>query len=403
MLWIKANLNFLRTVIETRKTVFIAAESRTVNALETTMNGVFAVNKPSGPTSHDIVHKIRDLFNKSSLFEADIKKVTSQYKGGKKSRRQRLPPIKVGHGGTLDPLADGILVIGVGNGTKELPKYLGNCTKVYRATALLGTTTDTYDSEGKVVGRGKTDHITDEMVATALTKLRGDISQIPPIYSALKMGGKKLYEYARSGQPLPREIEARNVTVHELELINGGLQWDHKFSAPAIESPEEERKISIEFEEKSLQSKGLAPPPELFYDGTIPENSKPSPILEIRFSVSSGTYIRTLIHDLGLALGCGAHMVTLTRLQQGNWKVGENAFELTDFTQHPDSYWGPPLQYYLHSGPGETLKNLFPKEEPGPATQDQEENETKEDTALTNVKQKNPDHVQGTETENYKR
>ena len=124
----------------------------------------------------------------------------------KRSRRARQPPqVKMGHGGTLDPLATGVLILGIGSGTKSLPQFLG-CTKSYECTVLFGKATDTYDTEGKVVARKGYEHITKDMVEQALAKFRGKIMQKPPIFSALKVNGKKLYEYAREGKEVPIEI-----------------------------------------------------------------------------------------------------------------------------------------------------------------------------------------------------
>lgn len=137
--------------------------------------------------------------------------------------------VKIGHGGTLDPLATGVLVTAIGKGTKSLQGYL-ECTKEYEAVVLFGTATDTYDRLGKVVKRASYEHVTKEMVQEKLAGFMGKFMQLPPLYSAIKMDGKPLYEYARTGKDLPRAIERRKVEVLELELLEfmeGGTH-DHK-------------------------------------------------------------------------------------------------------------------------------------------------------------------------------
>jgi tRNA pseudouridine55 synthase len=168
---------------------------------------------------------LRDLqkhFNPSELFAPWIqleKNNRAREKANQRKRRrdQRIQ-VKVGHGGTLDPLATGVLITGIGKGTKSLQDFLV-CTKVYETVVLFGTSTDTYDRVGKVLGRAPFGHVTKDMVEKALDQFRGKFMQLPPLYSALKMDGKPLYEYAREGKEIPRKIERREVEVLELELV----------------------------------------------------------------------------------------------------------------------------------------------------------------------------------------
>ena len=151
--------------------------------------------------------------------------------------------MKLGHGGTLDPLATGVLVTAVGKGTKQLNEFLG-CTKTYEAVVVFGTETDSYDRLGKIVRRGPYAHITREGVEKALGQFRGKIMQLPPIFSALKVQGKKLYEYAREGQLPPIEIQARPVEVSNLEILEWYEPGQHDFKWPEEEAPEEEKSVA---------------------------------------------------------------------------------------------------------------------------------------------------------------
>ncbi|KAG0176264.1 hypothetical protein DFQ29_006341 [Apophysomyces sp. BC1021] len=186
-----------------------------------------------------------------------------------KVRIKRRDRIKIGHGGTLDPLAEGVLVLGVGSGCKQLHGFLQG-TKEYEVTAKFGQATDSYDSDGQVTHQGRTDHLTREGLEAVLPRFRGEISQLPPIYSALKMDGKCLYDYARQGKALPRPIEARQVQIYRLDVA--------QYTA----------------------------------DGCV-----------LKVESGKGTYMRSLVHDLGLALGTYAHMVGLKRTRQAAWSSTE--------------------------------------------------------------------------------
>lgn len=154
--------------------------------------GLCAVYKPKGCTSADVVARVKRILNQ----------------GGKK--------IKVGHGGTLDPMAEGVLVLGIGDGTKQLTKYLSG-SKGYTAVGLLGTAFDTLDITGTETSTASYDHVTTKILDDALPNFRGDIQQLPPMFSALKSKGKRLYDLAREGIEVEREL--RNVSVYNLELL----------------------------------------------------------------------------------------------------------------------------------------------------------------------------------------
>jgi len=208
-----------------------------------------------------VVNDIKKLILSSRLFVEESKLKTANAKAtskGKEKNKRRdkygKDAIKIGQGGTLDPLADGVLVIGIGKGTKRLTEFL-DCVKEYRTTCLLGCETDSYDSEGAQVRVAPWKHVTQEAVQAALPEFRGEIMQAPPIFSALKMDGLPLYEYARSGTPLPRPIEKRKVTIHSLELI----EWkgsEHQFRYPEKKFTEDQKKSGRESLAKCRRESG---------------------------------------------------------------------------------------------------------------------------------------------------
>jgi tRNA pseudouridine55 synthase len=197
------------------------------------MDGVLVVHKEAGWTSHDVVAKIRQL----------------------------LGATKVGHAGTLDPAATGVLPVLIGKGTR-IAEYLVPWDKEYRARLRLGETTDTQDATGTVQDRQATDHVTPADVEEAVRRFRGDIQQLPPMYSAVKVDGVPLYRSARAGKVIARE--ARTVTIHRLEVL-------------AIQGSD----------------------------------------VSLRVVCSKGTYIRTLCADIGAALGVGGHLRGLERTRVG--------------------------------------------------------------------------------------
>ena len=198
-----------------------------------------AINKPTGLSSAQVLRDLQKHFNPSELFapwlELEKNNRMRERANQRKRRRDQRIQVKVGHGGTLDPLATGVLITGVGKGTKSLQDFL-LCTKVYETVVLFGTSTDTYDRVGKVLGRAPYDHVTRDMVEKALEQFRGKFMQLPPLYSALKMDGKPLYEYAREGKEIPRKIERREVEVLDLELVEWMEGGTHPYKAPTDEA-----------------------------------------------------------------------------------------------------------------------------------------------------------------------
>lgn len=205
--------------------------------------GILNLNKPRGITSFAVVSLVRRITGVR----------------------------RVGHAGTLDPIAEGVLPVCLGQATRVV-EYLVAAAKAYRATIRLGAATDTYDSEGAVAATADPGAVTEESVEAALQDFVGQIEQLPPMYSALKHEGRPLYRYARAGETAPRQ--PRTVTIHRLEL------------------------------------RRFAPP-----------------LVELELEVGRGAYVRTLAHDLGERLGCHAHLEQLVRLRSGPFSL-EDAIDL---------------------------------------------------------------------------
>lgn len=210
-------------------------------------NGFLLINKPVGPTSHDIIDKLRKL--------TGIK--------------------KIGHAGTLDPFASGLLICAVGReSTKEIDKFV-KLDKEYIATIHLGAVTDTCDRTGKIIQeseRQASEAINEQIIKKAAAEFVGEQLQTPPMFSAKKINGQKMYELARQGKTVERQPCAINIYV--LEILN--YAW---------------------------------------------------PILKIKIKCSSGTYIRTIAYDLGESLGCGAYLEELVRTKIGEYNI-EDAIRL---------------------------------------------------------------------------
>ena len=199
-------------------------------------NGILVIDKPAGWTSQDVAAKLRGVFHER----------------------------RVGHGGTLDPMATGVLPIFIGRATRAA-EFAESAEKEYLAGLRLGTVTDTQDTSGNVL-ETRPVTVTREEVEAALQRFLGPIEQIPPMYSAIKINGQKLYELARKGKEVERR--PRSITIHELELQEGG-------GADYV----------------------------------------------LRVRCSKGTYVRTLCHDLGAALGCGGCMSSLRRTRAGSFTL----------------------------------------------------------------------------------
>ena len=207
----------------------------------TALDGALLVDKPVGWTSHDVVAKIRNQF--------------------------RIP--KVGHCGTLDPNATGLLILVLGRGTK-LSEKLMSSDKVYEGEAKFGETTDSYDADGQVTAHAPVPPLTLEQLNDEASKFTGDLMQMPPMVSAVKIGGVALYKLARKGL----EVERKERLIHI---------YTYRFTAYA------------------------------------------DAVGTFRVASTKGTYVRSLVHDLGQRLGCGAHLKSLRRLDSGKFSVNDAA------------------------------------------------------------------------------
>jgi tRNA pseudouridine55 synthase len=219
------------------------------------------------------------------------------------------PKTKVGHGGTLDPLASGVLPIALGEATKLCGRML-DATKAYDFTVKFGEETDTLDAEGECVS--SSDHRpTLEQVEAVLPRFTGEIEQIPPAYSALKIGGKAAYARARTGEEL--EMKPRSVTVHELKLLRAGAARGEG--------------------DRSAQPNGGGAPPSALRAATSPSLRDREELNQITLSatVSKGTYVRSLARDIAHALGTVGHVSYLRRTRAGPFSV-ETAISL-DFLE----------------------------------------------------------------------
>lgn len=215
--------------------------------------GILLVNKPSGLTSFNLVARLRKI----------------------------LGVRKIGHAGTLDPFATGVMIMLIGrNYTKLSDSFLG-ADKAYRAQLRLGITTDSYDCDGAITAQSEYQP-TQEEVEDAIQKFQGEIEQIPPMFSAKKVNGKKLYELARAG----KEIERKPVLIKVTTTL---LSYNY-------------------------------------------------PYMEIAVNCSKGTYIRSIAHDIGILLGCGAHLTQLQRTRSGSFSLEEcvDGSLLAPILCHPD-------------------------------------------------------------------
>ncbi|KAJ3350656.1 hypothetical protein GGF32_004771 [Allomyces javanicus] len=283
-------------------------------SLRRALNGVFAVDKPQGKTSAHVVNIIKAILCRAICEEEGL-------------RRTQL---KVGHGGTLDPLATGVLIIGVGHGTKALASYL-DCTKTYTVTGQLGAETDTYDMEGQVTKTALYDHITRDLIEQTLPRFRGDIMQVPPIFSAIKRDGMAMYDYARSGKPIP-ELEPRPVTISSLELMdwipNPESVVKSADLATAAASPDADPTAAAATPDADPTAAATTDPtataaiPDADADADASTTTPTVPMgpqFQLQMTCTKGTYVRSIVHDLAHAMDSAAHVVQLRRIRQGDW------------------------------------------------------------------------------------
>jgi tRNA pseudouridine55 synthase len=221
-----------------------------VKSIEEFQTGkIIPINKPYQWTSFDVVKKVKNLIGKKLKLAIEIK----------------LKNFKVGHAGTLDPLAEGMLIVCTGKATKTINELMAD-EKEYVATVELGKTTPSYDLETEYDQEYPYEHITKELVEKELEKFIGEQNQIPPVYSAKNVNGKRAYEYARKGEELV--LKSNKIVITEIELL--------EFTLPNI---------------------------------------------VLRIVCGKGTYIRSLAHDLGKELECGGHLTKLIRTRIGDYKI----------------------------------------------------------------------------------
>ncbi|KAJ1953315.1 pseudouridine synthase pus4, partial [Dipsacomyces acuminosporus] len=195
----------------------VAARQTSARFLKTvsSMNGIFAVNKPPGISCTGLLDYFKRNIGRgidAMPFSEHLRLEKELRRSGKKIYRRRYPiEMRVGHGGTLDVEAAGVLVLGINKGCKLLHGYLSG-GKSYLATGRLGVDTESFDAEGRITRIRECSRVTTEMIEQAVPSFEGEILQTPPIFSAIRMDGKRLYEYARSGDAAPVEIKPRKVT-----------------------------------------------------------------------------------------------------------------------------------------------------------------------------------------------
>ncbi|EEB08893.1 tRNA pseudouridine synthase [Schizosaccharomyces japonicus yFS275] len=293
--------------------------------------GLIAVNKPQGVTSAQCLNQLKAIISDSPLAKYFRSPAPHPNDRNRRRRKKHSLDIKIGHGGTLDPLASGVLVVGLGSGTKQLSKLL-SCKKVYETVALFGRSTDTYDSSGKIVESAE--HVpTKEEIETALPSFKGDIMQMPPIYSALHVNGKRLYEYAREGLPLPDSVKARPMHCFDVEMTKFMSKGEHTYCDPdnffELEAAEEGAEENKDSEKKNKQGKKRK-----FNEVDLTRGTREpiGPAASFRLTVSSGFYVRSFVNDLGEKVNSKSHMVELVRLQQGDFELNKpGCFSMEEF------------------------------------------------------------------------
>ena len=242
---------------------------------------ILIFNKPYRWTSFNVVAKVR----------------------GELSHRLGVKKLKVGHAGTLDPLATGVLIICTGKSTKLIDELQAH-TKEYVATIKLGATTPSFDMETTEDATYPTEHITRELVEERLKVFRGKIEQIPPTFSAVKVDGKRAFKYARQGEEV--ELKPKVLVIEELEVLHFGEV------EPSTENESTDARERIKYQHSNLQGKHLS--------------------LTLRIVCSKGTYIRALARDIGQALGSGGYLTGLVRTRIGQYTL-QDCMDVEQFPQ----------------------------------------------------------------------
>lgn len=229
---------------------------------------VILINKPLTWTSFQVVNKMKFVIKSYERNHAQELAIPQRKAG------ERAAKMKIGHAGTLDPLASGLLIVCTGKQTKNIETYQAQ-EKEYTGTFFIGATTPCFDLEKEIDAHYPTEHITDNLIYETVLKFIGNIMQEPPIYSAIRIDGRRAYKIARSGKEA--EMPSKPITISEFEITRIAM-----------------------------------------------------PYVDFRVVCSKGTYIRSLARDFGVALGSGAHLTALCRTRIGNYKL-ENAMSIEDF------------------------------------------------------------------------
>ena len=227
------------------------------------------------------------------------------------SRRLGLKRLKVGHAGTLDPLASGVMILCTGKCTKLIDQLQAG-TKEYVATLRLGCTTPSFDAEHPIDAIYPTSHITRAAVEEALSRFRGSIWQVPPVYSACKVEGRRAFDYIRQGEDV--ELKAKELVIDELELL------DLHLPEQGIISPHADEVAKMAREDIHIKDYGRDKETYEIAEATNIDTEHLS-YLQIRVVCSKGTYIRALARDIGQALGSGAYLIGLRRTRVGDIRV----------------------------------------------------------------------------------
>lgn len=322
-------------------TTTAAAVAAKTSVPATPVSGVFAIVKPSHMSSMSLLDALKPLLGASKLFQMPAEEAAGGERNGNNRNRQRggwrkrkrgfnsgPSAPKVGQGGTLDPLADGVLVVGIGAGTKRLQGYL-DCTKEYRTVGLLGASTLSYDSDDPILHRQPHTHVNADTIRSLLSHFKGKGTQLPPLYSAVKIDGKRLFDYAREGKDLPRPIQRRDIVVSRLELVAWQPAGEHRYVAASQECSDEERALAVrarrlaglDEEEEAAAAAAAAPGDEEAQPNKIhgDERDVAPAAFTLDMTVSSGTYVRSIVHDVGVRARSAAYVVKLTRIRQGKW------------------------------------------------------------------------------------
>lgn len=232
---------------------------------------VILINKPLTWSSFQVVNKMKFVIRS---YERNLGIKVLQDPSQKNNPQAKRAKLKIGHAGTLDPLATGLLIVCTGKQTKNIEKYQAQ-EKEYTGTFFLGATTPCYDLEKEIDAHYPTEHITEELIREAVTRFVGDIQQTPPLYSAIRIDGRRAYKIARSGKTA--EIKSKGITISEFEITRIAL-----------------------------------------------------PEVDFRVACSKGTYIRSLARDFGEALNSGAHLTALCRTRIGDYLL-KDAMSIEEF------------------------------------------------------------------------